>query len=62
MKSVALWEVTRKEGEVKGNASAGSGREAGRLDWRKSGCERSPLSALEGRGLVDVEEEGKRLI
>ena len=62
MKSVALWEATRKEGEAKGNASAGTGREAARPGWRKSGCERSPLSALEGRGLEDVEKEGKRLI
>ena len=62
MKSVALWEATRKEGEVKENASAGTGREAEGPGWRKNGCERSPLLALEGRGLEDVEEEGKRLI
>ena len=62
MKSVALWEATRMEGEAKGNASAGTGREAGRLGWRKIGCERSPLSALEERGLADVEKEGKMLI
>ena len=63
MKSVALWEATRMEGEAKGNASAGTGREAaGRPGWRKSGCERSLLSALEERGLEDVEKEGMRPI
>ena len=62
VKSVALWEAPRKEGGAKGSASAGTGREAGRPDWRKSGCGRSLLSALEGRGPEDVEKEGMRLI
>ena len=61
VKSVALWEAPHKEGEAKGSASAGTGREAGRPGWRKSGCGRSLLSALEGRGLEDVEKEGMRL-
>ena len=62
VKSVALWEATRMEGEAKGNAFAETGKVAGRPGWRKIGCERSLLSALEERGLEDVEKEDMRLI
>ena len=62
VKSVALWEGPRKEGEAKGSASARTGREVGGLGWRKSGCGRSLLLELEERGLEDVEKEGMRLI